>query len=86
MADYYGKLKDRENGRKRKKLWKIFLIGFLLIVFWFMAAVLIGIFSDNEQYGKIRELMAENSQLEDRIYELAEENKALKRQIENINE
>lgn len=86
MSEYYANLKYREEGRRKKKIRKAFMIGFFLLVLWFMIAVLIGIFSDNEQYGKIRELMTENSQLEDKIYELTEENDALKRKIEISNE
>ena len=76
LPEYY--LDAFKNKRRKKKTLKIILICFLIFIVWFVSAVFIGIFSDDERYGKISDLINENSELRTQIEELKKENEYLK--------
>lgn len=81
MAEYYGKLKDYHDNKKGRLLKRISVTVFLAVIVILIAAVLAGIFGDTKRRDETREIVIENNELKERIFELSEENENLKNEI-----
>ena len=84
MAEYYGKLKDSNSTDKWKKIKRIGLIVLIILVVVFVISVLIGIFGDTKRRDETRAIVIENSELKQQVFELSQENEALRKENESL--
>ena len=76
MAEYYKKLKDPSESRKNK-IKKILSSVLLIALVVFCVLVMVGIFGDTKRRDETRDIIIENAELKQQIYELTKENEEL---------
>ncbi len=81
MAEYYGRLKDKNEKKWVKSFKKAIRIVLVLLIFIFVVSVLAGIFGDTKRLDETREIVIQNAELKEKIKNLEEENEALKKEV-----
>lgn len=86
MAEYYGKLKDSFDNKKKTGVGKILMFILFLMVVVALVCAVVGIFGDTKRRDETRGIIRENSELKQLVGELTEENTELKEENDELKE
>lgn len=86
MAEYYGKLKDSSDNKKKTGIGKILMFILFFMVVIVLICTLVGIFGDTARRDETRDIIRENSELKQQVGELTTENEELRQENEELRE